>query len=220
MSELPAAVLVCPGRGSYGREELGSLARDVRPGPVLDALRRADAARQARGEPTVSELDGLASFRPGVHLAGPNAAALIYFATLARVERLRERYRVVAVAGNSLGWYTALAVAGVLSAHDGWRLIRTMADLQAKAPGGQILTSVVAEGDTTTVAGSVTFPASGPQSGQTVDAATGSMSKNDNLVQFELTELSIGVACITSPCPPQPVEGTVSGCVRWQKIQF
>lgn len=89
--------------------------------------------------------------------------------------------------------------------------------------GGSLHTewmSVVAEGDTTTVAGSVTFPASGPQSGQTIDAATGSMSKNDNLVQFELTELSIAVACITSPCPPQPVEGTVSGCVRWQKIQF
>ncbi len=91
------------------------------------------------------------------------------------------------------------------------------------AGGGSVHTewmNVVAEGDTTTVSGSVTFPPSGPQSGQTVDGAAGFMSKNDNLVQFELTELSIAVACLTSPCPPQPVEGTVSGCVRWQDIQF
>lgn len=143
MSALPSAVLFCPGRGSYGREELGFLKRTLRPGPVADALLRADAERVAAGLPAISELDGAPAFKPGLHLNGANAAALIYFATLAHHEVLRERYRIVAVAGNSLGWYTALAVAGVLDPYDGWRLIRTMADLQAKVQGGQILTSVV-----------------------------------------------------------------------------
>ena len=36
------AVLLCPGRGSYGKPELGAIARLLRPGPVADAL---DASR-------------------------------------------------------------------------------------------------------------------------------------------------------------------------------
>ena len=145
MSGVPSAVLFCPGRGSYGRDELGFLARTLRPGPVAEALQRADAERKQAGQPTVSELDAASQFKPGLHLQGGNAAALIYFGALAHLEVLRERYRIVAVAGNSLGWYTALAAAGVLSPYDGWRLIRTMAELQAKVQGGQILTSVVDE---------------------------------------------------------------------------
>ena len=35
---LPTAVLLCPGRGSYGRDELGSIARWLQPGAVADAL--------------------------------------------------------------------------------------------------------------------------------------------------------------------------------------
>ena len=37
---------------------------------------------------------------------------------MAQLESLRKRYRIVAVAGNSLGWYTALAAAGALSLED------------------------------------------------------------------------------------------------------
>ena len=141
----PLAALFCPGRGSYAREELGFLRRHLRPGPVADALAEADAERKASGQPSITELDGADRFRPGLHLDGENAAALIYFSTLAHVEHLRERYRIELVAGNSLGWYTALAAAGALSPAAGWRLVSTMARLQKGIPGGQILTTTVDE---------------------------------------------------------------------------
>lgn len=141
----PAAVLLCPGRGSYGQGELGYLRRTLRQGQgeVAAALAQADAARRAAGEPTISELDATPAFRPALHLDGRNAAELIYFATMAHVEALRERWAIGAVAGNSMGWYTALAAAGALSVDAGWRLVRTMARLQEQVRGGQVLTTTV-----------------------------------------------------------------------------
>ena len=108
----PTAVLFCPGRGSYGREELGSLGRRLRAGEVRDALEEADTRRREAGHPGILELDAAASFRPSLHLDGRNASELLFFASMAEIEGLRERYRILAVAGNSLGWYTALCSAG------------------------------------------------------------------------------------------------------------
>lgn len=139
------AVLFCPGRGSYGRDELGFLSSMLRPGPVADALDAADAARAADDQPTVTALDEADTFRPGTHLEGRNAAELIYFSTLAHVERLREQFEIVAVAGNSLGWYTALPAARALTPVDGWQLVTTMARLQQLATGGQVLTTTLDE---------------------------------------------------------------------------
>jgi len=123
----PTAVLFCPGRGSYGKEELGFLGRTLQPGPVADALAVADDWRLAQQLPALTGLDGADRFRPGTHLAGENAAELIFFATLAHAERLRAKYRIVAVAGNSLGWYTALPAGGACDPAAGWRLVATMA---------------------------------------------------------------------------------------------
>lgn len=141
----PVHALICPGRGSYGKGELGSIARWLRPGPVADALDLADEARRQAGKPTVRELDGAERFRPGVHLAGENAAELIFFSTLAHAERVFEKHDVAVVAGNSLGWYSALAAAGAVTPTDGWRLVTTMARLQTTVSGGQILTTFAAE---------------------------------------------------------------------------
>lgn len=141
----PTAVLFCPGRGAYGRDELGFLARTLQPGPVAAALQACDAERQAQGRPALSALDKAEAFRPGLHLDGQNAAELIYFSAMAHVERLRERFDIVAVAGNSLGWYTALPASGALDPLGGWRLVATMAALQAQVPGGQVLTTTVGE---------------------------------------------------------------------------
>ena len=141
----PTAVLFCPGRGAYGKDELGFVGRTLQPGPVADALAASDAARRADGRPTLTEVDGADRFRPSYHLDGENAAELIYFGTMAHVERLRERYEVVAVAGNSLGWYTALPASGALDATAGWRLVATMARLQKLVKGGQVLTTTVGD---------------------------------------------------------------------------
>lgn len=140
---LPTAVLLCPGRGSYTKEELGFVGRTLRPGPVTAALDACDDWRRSQQKPTLREIDGAEKFRPGLHLEGENAAELIYFGTLAQLEHLRERFRIVAVAGNSLGWYTALPAAGALDPTSGWRLVATMAALQKQVAGGQILTTTV-----------------------------------------------------------------------------
>ena len=139
----PTAVLLCPGRGSYTKDELGFVGRTVRAGPVADALAACDRARGQQGRPTLSAIDAADAFRPSLHLDGENAAELIYFGTMAHAELLRERFDVVAVAGNSLGWYTALPAAGALDATSGWRLVATMAALQKQVKGGQVLMTTV-----------------------------------------------------------------------------
>ena len=53
-------------------------------------------------------------------------------------------YRITAVIGNSLGWYTALAVVGALPFEDAFRLVQEMAILQQEplptgGPGGQVI---------------------------------------------------------------------------------
>jgi [acyl-carrier-protein] S-malonyltransferase len=141
----PTAVLFCPGRGSYTKDELGFLSRTIQPGPVADAFALANQERRQKARPTLTEIDSAERFRPSLHLDGENAAELIYFGTMAHTEQLRERYEIVAVAGNSLGWYTALPAAGALDPASGWRLVATMAALQKKIPGGQVLTTTVGE---------------------------------------------------------------------------
>ncbi|HEX6811506.1 MAG TPA: ACP S-malonyltransferase [Planctomycetota bacterium] len=141
----PTAVLFCPGRGSYGKDELGFVGRTLRPGPVADALRACDDWRRSHERTPLSEIDSAEKFRPSLHLDGENAAELIYFGTLAHVERLRECYEVLAVAGNSLGWYTALPASGALDPESGWRLVATMASLQKQVAGGQVLMTTVGD---------------------------------------------------------------------------
>ena len=87
----PTAVLFCPGRGAYTREELGFVGRTLRPGKTADALAACDEERQSQGRPTLTEIDGAEKFRPSLHLDGENAAELIYFGTMAHVQELRER---------------------------------------------------------------------------------------------------------------------------------
>lgn len=128
-------LLVCPGRGSYGKAELGSLARS---GVDLSTF---DAIRRENGRPTLSDLDGAERFSPGVHLAGPNAAPLIFAGGIADAAAIdRDRYEVVAVTGNSMGWYTALAVAGAVGTEQGFRIADAMGVNSGKhGAGGQLV---------------------------------------------------------------------------------
>ncbi|MHC5064293.1 MAG: ACP S-malonyltransferase [Planctomycetota bacterium] len=141
----PRAVLFCPGRGSYGKGELGFLSAQLQAGELRDALVEVEGRRQAAGLPSLLELDTAKSFRPSQHLEGRNASDLLYFSTMAHAQQLREKYEIIAVAGNSLGWYTALAAAGSLSVLDGWQLVSTMARMQELAAGGQLLTTILDE---------------------------------------------------------------------------
>lgn len=128
--------IVCPGRGSYTRELLGSLKRT----PSVEA---ADGFRAALGRPTPSQMDAADSYTSRLHVAGENASILTATASLADADVLRG-VEVVCVLGNSMGWYTALAVAGALPLPDALTLIETMGQYQAgNVIGGQVLYPLV-----------------------------------------------------------------------------
>ena len=129
------AALLLPGRGSYGERSLGSL------DPGDELVQRAEALRRGYELPSLLELDGAARFSPTTHLAPANASPLIYVASMLDAERAQSVYEIVCCAGNSLGWYTALAAAGALSFEDGFRLVQEMSLLQQElaSDGGQVM---------------------------------------------------------------------------------
>jgi len=135
-------VALCPGRGSYTEATLRSL-------PATEPLvARAEAVRAEFGLEALHALDGAARFEPARHLAPANVSPLIYVKTMLDLERAARSYELVAVGGNSMGWYTALAAAGALSFEDGLRLVQRMSLLQeelasAATSGGQVIYPVV-----------------------------------------------------------------------------
>ncbi len=132
------AVLICPGRGTYNKAELGYLARYHADKSALFAS--FDAIRTAEGQPSLAELDGAERFSIATHTRGDIASPLIYACALADARSLAGDIEVVAVTGNSMGWYIALAAAGALTAEDGFRVVNTMGSLMQEALiGGQIV---------------------------------------------------------------------------------
>jgi acyl transferase domain-containing protein len=130
--------LFCPGRGSYTEKSLRSL-------PAGEAwVAAAEALRREYGLEPLVALDQAAKFEPARHLRPANAAALIYVCSMLDARDVLARERIACVGGNSLGWYTALAVAGALTFEDGFRLVQEMALLQEEGePGGQVIYPVV-----------------------------------------------------------------------------
>jgi len=141
-----SVVVVAPGRGTYNASELGYLAEHhAGDNPVVRAV---DEHRHRLDQIAVSELDGADQFRPALHGLGSNASALIYAAALSDFAAIdRDRYDVVAVTGNSMGWYLALAAAGVTEMlGSGITLVEQMATLMDNlGVGGQLLYPLVDE---------------------------------------------------------------------------
>lgn len=132
------AVLICPGRGTYNAGELGYLKRHH--GPRADLIARFDRVRAAAGRETVSALDGAGKFSVAKYSRGDIASPLICAASLADAAALADDIELVAVTGNSMGWYLALAAGGALSPEDGFRVVDTMGALmQEHLIGGQIV---------------------------------------------------------------------------------
>lgn len=139
MATRKRVLVVCPGRGSYGRNSLGQLkGRNAAATRVVAAC---DAFRLAQGRTAISEIDGASAFRSKQHVAGEHASLLTFASSMADLAELDEgRYEVVGVTGNSLGFYTALAASGALSLDAAVRLVDTMGDFQTKnIVGGQLL---------------------------------------------------------------------------------
>ena len=133
------ALLICPGRGTYNKSELGYLARHH--GDKGAFLEMVDAYRAGRDRETVRALDGAARYTAARHGRGDNASPLIYACAYSDFLSIdREAFRIVAVTGNSMGWYIALAAAGALDAAGGLELVDTMGTLMHEASiGGQIV---------------------------------------------------------------------------------
>jgi malonyl CoA-acyl carrier protein transacylase len=145
VADKEAALVVCPGRGTYGKAELGYLKRfHADKGELIAGF---DRLRAERGQPAISELDGADRFSPALHTRGDIASPLIFAASYADFLALdRSRFDVAAVTGNSMGWYTALAVGGAVGAEQGFRIIDAMGEnSQAGEAGGQVLLTLVDE---------------------------------------------------------------------------
>jgi len=132
------AVLACPGRGSYAAASLGSLPADH------PWVMRAEQLRAEYDLEPLLDLDRADRFDPSRHLQPIHASALIFLLSMLDAEAAVADYRITAVIGNSLGWYTALAVAGALPFEDAFRLVQEMAILQQEplptgGPGGQVI---------------------------------------------------------------------------------
>lgn len=139
------AVVVCPGRGTYNRDDLGYIARHH--GLKTGMLAAFDDIRRRAGQPAVTELDAAPSFSAAAHLRGDNASGLIFTSSFGDFTDIdRAGFDIVAVTGNSMGWYTALACAGAVSASDGFGVVNTMGTLMHRHMiGAQLLYPVADE---------------------------------------------------------------------------
>ncbi len=114
------AVVIFPGRGSYGPGSLASL-------PAGHPwVHRADELRTADGLAPLSEMDAADRFDPATHLRPSNAWPMIFLCGLLDAERIADDHEVVAVGASSTGWFTALAASGSLGFDDAFRLAQTM----------------------------------------------------------------------------------------------
>ena len=138
------AVVICPGRGTYTKTELGYLAQNF---PDRALLASFDGRRAALGQETLTALDGAPAYSMAKHTRGDNASGLIYACTLGDFRAINAgKIDVVAVTGNSMGWYSTLACGGALTAEAGFEVVNTMGTLmQESLIGGQVLYPFVDE---------------------------------------------------------------------------
>ena len=139
------AVVICPGRGTYNKDELGYLQRLH--GDKQDLLVAVDEHRLAKGQVSIAELDQMPKYNMRLHTAGENASSLIYACAQGDFEDIdTELYDIVAVTGNSMGWYIALAVSGALKTKNAIELINTMGSMMSdRVIGGQLIYPVTDE---------------------------------------------------------------------------
>lgn len=144
------ALVVCPGRGTYNKPELGSISANIESSSpkikedLQKILATIDQEREQLGLATVSELDQAKLFKTSLHQKPEHAAALIYAAGYLDFLSIdREQYDVVALTGNSMGWYTAMACAEAWSVNTSARLVTSMAQLTAGGAGAQFIYPIV-----------------------------------------------------------------------------
>ena len=138
-------MVVCPGRGVYNAPELGYLKQHH--ANKFDLFEQFDLQRRALDQAPIIDLDGAERFSISKYTRGDNASGLIFACSYADfIDINRDTFEIVAVTGNSMGWYTTLACGGALSADDGFKVVNTMGDImQKQLIGGQLIYPIVDE---------------------------------------------------------------------------
>ena len=131
-------VVVCPGRGSYSRDSSGYF--NNHDNRISSHLSLIDNKRIKHNQLGVIELDSM-SFKSKIHMTGENASSLIYACSLNEFLSINlKEYEIVAITGNSMGWYSALALAGAITYENGYDLVNTMGSMMKdKIIGGQLI---------------------------------------------------------------------------------
>ncbi|MCB0413039.1 MAG: ACP S-malonyltransferase [Bdellovibrionales bacterium] len=135
--------VICPGRGSYTKESLGYLKNIT--GSFRQIVDDFDERRRELNYPTISELDNSKTFKTNVHTKGEHASPLIYTCSAWDYHQInKEDFEVVAIAGNSMGWYLTLAMSQALDYRSAYTLIQTMGSMMKdKLIGGQVIYPIV-----------------------------------------------------------------------------
>ncbi len=139
------ALVIAPGRGTYNKAELGYL--NLHHSDKKDFIQMIDDYRVSQQQITISELDGKDVYSIKEHTRGDNASPLIYACAYGDFLSIdQEKFEVVAVTGNSMGWYIALGCGEALSEESTVNLINTMGTMmQESLIGGQIIYPFVDE---------------------------------------------------------------------------
>ncbi|MBI1300464.1 MAG: ACP S-malonyltransferase [Alphaproteobacteria bacterium] len=139
------ALVIAPGRGTYNKEELGYLKKYHSDKP--DFVQMVDEYRRSQDQITISELDGKDVYAIREHTRGDNASPLIYACAYGDFLSInQDKFDVVAITGNSMGWYIALGCGEALSEQNTTKLINTMGTMmQESMIGGQIIYPFVDE---------------------------------------------------------------------------
>jgi len=137
------AFVIAPGRGSYQADELGYLKAFHK--DKKDFIQSLNDLRKENQQTSISELDNADRFVRSRHTNGENASLLICACAMADFMSIdKEKFDIVAIAGNSMGWYLALACSQALPGLNGPHLINHMGTLMHnEGSGGQILYPLV-----------------------------------------------------------------------------
>lgn len=133
------AVVICPGRGTYNKTELGYLHQYH--SHKMDFINSIDQYRHELHQPSIWDLDGRTEFATKEHIPGENSAALIYACSYGDfLDINQEKIEILAATGNSMGWYLACVCAGALNTETGTHVINSMgSQMKDRLIGGQII---------------------------------------------------------------------------------
>ena len=135
-------LLICPGRGSYTKRESGYL--NLNKKYNQDIIDWMDKQRVSKGLKQLKELD-LMPFKSSIHMSGENASTLIYACSISDFYSLsKKNFDFVCVIGNSMGWYTALAISGAISINNSYKIVQRMGSIMdSKGVGRQLIYPII-----------------------------------------------------------------------------